>query len=58
MIWQVIVLNGQQKPLAVPTIRACYVEVFATIATTALAVVAATVPLMPALTVPSDLYFI
>ena len=56
MIWQVIVLNGRQKPIAIPTIRAWNVEAVATSATTTLALVA-TLPLMPTTTVPFVLYF-
>ena len=58
MIWQVIVRNGQQKPIAFRAIRAWYVEVVTTAATTTLALDAPNLPLVPSITVPSDQCFI
>ena len=57
MIWLITVGNGQQKPIAIPAVRACFVEVIATTAATTLAVVAAPLPLMPTTAIPSVPYF-
>ena len=58
MIWLITVMNGQQKPIAIPTFRAWDVEVVATLAASTLAIVTTTVPLLPTVTIPSDQYFI
>ena len=53
MIWQVIVGNGQQRPVATATLLVLYVEAITTTATAARAVVATTLRPTAAATIPS-----
>ena len=58
MIWQVIVWNGQQKPLAILTVLALSVVVVAPTATTTRAIIATTTRPMLTLAVLSVHFYI
>lgn len=57
-IWQVMIGNGPQKPVTIPTIRVSLGVAIIITATTTRAVATAPAPPMPSATMPSGLYFI
>ena len=58
MIWQVIVMNGQQRPVAVPAFLVLTGEAFATTATAARAIATSTIRVIAMATFPSGHFYI